>query len=211
MKRIALCFRGLTNFFNESWDNIKNNIIDDLKLSYEVDIFLNTYRDDLTENIVDKMKPVSTLYNESRHGRDSMKFIVPTQIVECSVLIKTYEAENNLKYDYIIITRFDLTFNNKFSEYNIIYDKINMECMFVPDYNSGDNFFFFKRDYLDIVEYSARKALLVNKNSHQLHYLFNEYGDMCHYIGGETIKRNPNYDVMFRFTRYIVDPNNPKR
>ena len=105
--------------------------------------------------------------------------------------------------DYIIITRFDIIFNNEFSKYDINYDKINLECMFVPDYNSGDNFILFKRQYLDLVNKSTKKCMECNDNSHQLYKYFNESGDICHYIGGTTTKRNPHYDVMFRFTRYV--------
>jgi hypothetical protein len=57
-----------------------------------------------------------------RYG-SSEYYIVPTQIIECCNMIKEYEIENNITYDYIIITRFDLTFNNMYSDYDIDYNK----------------------------------------------------------------------------------------
>lgn len=204
--KIALCFRGLHTEFPRSWDNINNYIINDLRKTFDVDIFLNTYKTPLIDDILLKLNPVAVLYNPGREnirGHLSMTTIIPLQIIELCDLIKTYEINNNINYDYIIITRFDLIFNNEFSKYDINYDKINLECMFVPDYNSGDNFILFKRQYLDLVNKSTKKCMECNDNSHQLYKYFNESGDICHYIGGTTTKRNPHYDVMFRFTRYV--------
>ena len=202
MKKIALCFRGLNNYFLESYDNIKTFIIDDLKKNYEVDIFLNTYKNDL-ESSLKMLDPVRILYNEMRTG-NTMHYIVPIQIIECCELVKNYEKENNISYDYVIITRFDLTFNNTFSDYDTDLDKVNMECMFVPDYNSGDNFFLFKRSYLETIITSVKDCLNAGSNSHQLYKYFERNNLINHYICGETTKRNPEYDVMFRFTRYLL-------
>jgi hypothetical protein len=202
MKKIALCFRGLNNYFLESYDNINSFIINDLKKEYEVDIFLNTYKNEL-EDSLKVLNPVKILYNEMRTGH-TMFYIVPTQIIECCELVKNYENENNITYDYVIITRFDLTFNNTFSDYDIDLDKVNMECMFVPDYNSGDNFFLFKRSYLEIIIKSVKECLNEGSHSHQLYKYFERNNLTNHYIGGETTKRNPVYDVMFRFTRYLL-------
>jgi hypothetical protein len=202
MKKIALCFRGLTNYFLESYDNIQSLIIDDLKKEYDVDIFLNTYKNEL-EDSLKILNPVKILYNEMRTG-NTMYYIVPIQIIECCELVKNYEIENNISYDYVIITRFDLTFNNTFSGYDVDLDKVNMECMFVPDYNSGDNFFLFKRSYLEQIITSVKDCLNERSHSHQLYKYFERNNLRNHYIGGETTKRNPEYDVMFRFTRYLL-------
>jgi hypothetical protein len=91
-----------------------------------------------------------------------------------------------------------------YSDYDIDYNKINMECMFVPDYNSGDNFYLFKRDYLDLVIQATNMLLEHGCRAHQLYIFFDKLGLQNHYICGETTKRNPHYDVMFRFTRYLL-------
>jgi hypothetical protein len=134
---------------------------------------------------------------------NSMYYIVPTQIIECCNLVKDYEIEKNITYEYIIITRFDLTFNNLFSEYNIDYDKINIECLFIPDYNSGDNFFLFQRKNLDLIIDSVKKCLDEESHSHQLFRYFERNNLKIHYIGGETSKRIPEYDIMFKITRCL--------
>lgn len=204
MKRVAVCLRGLQSLFFESWENFREMILQDLQQEYQVDIFINSYQTSISESIESVLHPVSALYNESRDGWSSIHQIVPTQVVECCQMIKQYEENMHIEYDYILITRFDLTFNTKFREYNIDYDKINMECMFVPDMKSGDNVFFFNRKYLDVVEFSAIECLQERSNSHNLYTWFILNGGCCHYIGGETTKRGSDYDIMFRFTRYVV-------
>jgi len=53
--KVALCLRGLTNLFLKSYDNLKLNIIDDLKKHNDVDIFLNTYKTDLHDELINKL------------------------------------------------------------------------------------------------------------------------------------------------------------
>jgi len=205
-KKIALCFRGKTNYFINSVDNIKSYIIDDLKENYELDMFIYTYQADDNQIIINYLNPVRFVYcpNEYLEIKYGMYGLVQRQIKDCCNIIKSYEIENSITYDYIIITRFDLTFNNKFSEYNIDYNKINMECMFVPDNNSGDNFILFPRIYLNKFINSVELNINDNSNSHQLYVYFHKNNLETHYICGETTKRNPKYDVMFRFTRYLI-------
>ncbi len=208
MKKVALCFRGKSNYFLNSVDNIKSHIIDNLKENYDVDIFIYTYKDDVNEALIHHLNPVKIAhfpdeYLQRPYG-SGMYGIVQVQVKDCCNIVKTYENENNVTYDYVIITRFDLTFNNKFSEYNIDYNKINMECMFVPDYNSGDNFFLIPRIHLNSFIDSVELNIRDNSNSHQLYIYFHKNNLETHYICGETSKRNPEYDIMFRFTRYLI-------
>ena len=122
--------------------------------------------------------------------------------MECCELVKNYELKHNINYDYIIITRFDLTFNTYFSDYNIDYEKINFECLLLPD-NSGDNFILFHRRFLDTVIDSIKTCIAENNHAHKLFIYFQNNNLKVHYICGETYKINPNFDVMFRFTRYV--------
>jgi len=201
--KFALCLRGLNEQFRNSCQNLQAMIIDDLrKNGHTVDIFLNTYKNHLHSDLVDFFKPVDILYNEPRTG-SAMWTIVSKQVAECCKIVQEYEIKNNVKYDYIIITRFDLTFNNKYSLYDINYNNINMECMFVPDFNSGDNFFLFPENFSDKVILSVNDCENEKNNSHQLWRYFEKQSLNCHYIGGKTSKRGENYDIMFRFTRHI--------
>lgn len=204
-KKIALCFRGLSNYFINSVENIKSYIVDDLKENYELDIFIYTYQNDDNQIIINYLNPVKFVYcpNEYLGIQHAMNGLVQVQINDCCNIVNNYEIKNNITYDYIIITRFDLTFNNKFSEYNIDFNKINMECMFVPDNNSGDNFILFPRIHLNKFINSVESNINDNSNSHQLYVYFHKNDLETHYICGETSKRNPEYDVMFRFTRHL--------
>jgi len=206
MKRVALCFRGKHKEFEESYENIREFIIDDLRTKYEVDIFILTYQTELTDKIISLLQPVSTkIYNDAMFmSKNAMGFIIPTQCIDACKMVIESEEKNSVKYDYVIITRFDLTFNNRFFEYDIDYSKINMECMFVPDYNSGDNFFLFDRSkFTDIFIQSNEEVMKRSDISHQLFKYILMAGYECHYIGGNTNKRATAYDVMFRFTRHI--------
>jgi hypothetical protein len=204
MKRIALCFRGLHTFFPQSYLNIKEMILDDLRKSYDVDIFLHTYKTFMSERIEEELNPVAVIYKEPCDSQSSMQVIVPLQIFECCSLIENIEKEYDISYDFILITRFDLSFHQPFSTYDIQYEKINMECLFVPDNNAGDNFLFFKRQYIDLVKNSIEQCMKDKDISHQLHKYYEKNGAECHYICGTTTKRNREYDVMFRFTRYLL-------
>ncbi len=200
--RIALCLRGISTEFEKSFDNINQYIVQDLRKKYDVDVFLNTYHSPILDNLVEKYNPSQILLNKFQNHDLPMYTLVSSQILECCQLIEIYETKYKCQYDVIIITRFDLTFNNKFSEYNIDYDAINTECMFVPDYNAGDNFILFPRKHLEVVKRGLSDN--INNGIFNSHELYKFLGDTkCHYIGGETSKRGSDYDVVFQFTRYL--------
>jgi len=202
--RFALCLRGISDQFMKSYENLKTMVINDLRANgCTVDIFLNTYKTGVHEELIQCFQPVCVSYNEFTEVPfgESMYSIVPKQILQCCELVK----DHNNHYDYIIITRFDLTFNKCISQEVIYRNTINMECLFVPDLNSGDNFILFPFADLSTVATSIMDCIENKDNSHQLWRYFELRGLKCHYIGGETGKRNPHYDVMFRFTRYLTD------
>ena len=205
--RIAFCIRGLSKEFEASFLNLKTTMLDDLQCQgHTIDIFLNTYYHNdptLFASMMTKFQPVKVLLNKMR-TKPAMTYIVPRQCLECIDLVRQYESEHRFQYDAVIITRFDLTFNAPFSSFDIPHDKLSMECMFVPDRNSGDNFFYIPRHYLDAAYTSIQQLQAKRKISHQAWRFFEKNGIPCHYIGGETTKRNPHYDVMFRFTRYVL-------
>lgn len=201
--KIALCLRGLTNLFLKSYDNLKTNIIDDLKKNNDVDIFLNTYKTDLHDQLVEKLSPVDILYNPNRdHLGMPVYYIVPLQIVECCEMVKNYEIKHNATYDVVIITRFDLIFNTPLSTHRLDYEKINVECLLLPD-NSGDNFILFHRKFIDAVIASVKTCMNEKNHAHKLWIYFQNNNLGMHYICGHTWKINPNFDVMFRFAKYV--------
>jgi hypothetical protein len=79
-----------------------------------------------------------------------------------------------------------------------------MECLFVPDNNAGDNFLFFQRQYIELLKKSIEQCMIDKEISHQLHKYYEKNGAECHYICGTTTKRNREYDVMFRLTRFLL-------
>jgi hypothetical protein len=202
---IGYCLRGISEEFEKSAKNIKEYMIHDMeKHGHTVQVFLNTYHSSqsIFNSLINQFMPVKILLNKMRTG-NSMIDIIPRQFIECIDMILAYENEKNCQFDIIIITRFDITFNKPFSEYNINFEKLNMECMFIPDYNSGDNYFLIPRKWLNSSKLAIENLIFEHNNSHQSWRYFEKYMIPCHYICGETTKRNPNYDVMFKFTRYI--------
>ena len=95
----------------------------------------------------------------------------------------------------------DISFNEPIDKWNVNFDKVNLTCMFIPDMNSDDNLFFFKREWYPVIEKCGYEILHDRSNSHQYYKYLEKYGLSCHYLGGETSKRDGEFDVIFRLTR----------
>ena len=140
-----------------------------VKENYDLDIFIYTYQNDDNHTLIYYLNPVKFVYCPNEYLQMlSDNGVVQTQIRDCCNIVKNYETEIDITYDYIIITRFDLTFNNKFSEYNIDFNKINMACMFVPDNKSGDIFFNYKNTF---TPFHTSNADFINSSILLLHII----------------------------------------
>jgi hypothetical protein len=203
--RIAYCIRGKSENFERSAENtLQNMILDMRKHGHEVSVFLNTYMNN-SESIINKYSPVKVLLNEFR-DYPPMTRVVPLQWKECLEMVKSYQEEKSIEFDVVILTRFDIVFNNLFSEYNIDFEKVNMECIFVPDFMSGDNFILIPKAFFN-VSVNVVQNLVDNKiNSHETWKHFEQRNVPCHYIGGETSLRGCDYNIMFRLTRCLYPP-----
>lgn len=211
--KIAICIKGLFDFSLESFSNIRKNVFKDLEeKNHELKFFVTSQLSDLNENfsmlsIIQKIKPEKIWLNQDRknlRGVDAMFNLVPKQLMDCCKIVKEYEQENEYEFDAILIIRMDLLFNKKITEEDIDYQKVNMECMFIPDMNSGDNLFWIPKKYFESTYLAFKKMVEEKNNSHQSwRYLKNENIPL-HFIGGETTMRNPEYDIIFKFTRYYI-------
>jgi hypothetical protein len=163
------------------------------------------WRTSTTKDRINKYSPVKVLLNEFR-DYPPMTRVVPLQWKECLEMVKSYQEEKSIEFDVVILTRFDIVFNNLFSEYNIDFEKVNMECIFVPDFMSGDNFILIPKAFFN-VSVNVVQNLVDNKiNSHETWKHFEQRNVPCHYIGGETSLRGCDYNIMFRLTRCLYPP-----
>src|SRR6056300_1233436 len=110
MRKIAIILRGISyteNYHNKS--NITKNIIEN-ELNYLYKPVKTYYKDFIT-----------IPHNKPKEGG----FMIMDQHIEGIDLVEEYEKYKNIKYDNIIITRFDLYFYQKITEININYNVFN--------------------------------------------------------------------------------------
>ena len=130
--RIAICFYGLAgkknNFQNShdwmqdsdesldcnlSYNHYKNHIFDK---NDNVDIFLHTWSIEQEDNLRKLYKPKDCIFEEQKQfrgitHRKRWGAFSRWYSTKKSIELKTkYELENNFKYDYVMLTRFDISF-----------------------------------------------------------------------------------------------------
>ena len=135
-------FSGNNRDWRISKENLKTNLIDCFKPEHDVKVYITTYANDLLPELLDFYKPHKNLIVpfEGSHQR--------------TTYIKSMESLLYEDLDFIIATRFDLSFPEPVSSWNIDYDKMNYcfkeiephwtEAKFV-----GDCFFAFPKKYLE--------------------------------------------------------------
>lgn len=92
-----------------------------------------------------------------------------------------YCLKNNVKYDYVILTRFDLLLKIKIKDLALEQDKFNISCMTENKKLMDDNFF-----VSDFYTYQKYLNILCNRNnSKMLHF---DYENLVHLLGLDRIK-----------------------
>lgn len=153
--KYAVCFRGIHYLdsvktyqsvdYNKSYDNNKEFLLDDLTAEY--DIFISTYHSAKENEMLDIYKPVSSIISDFNVDENNFK----AQLVHhfnCGRMIIEYEEQNNMRYDMILITRFDYIFFRKFHEMNLDVSKFNF-AMKHSSGNCDDNLWIFPRNMLE--------------------------------------------------------------
>lgn len=130
--RYAICYRGISykeNYFNEPGlnpynvdfyeclESNKEYLIHPLReKGNDVDIFYHTYDSLKLKNYIDELNPVDVYLKQFNPGIQKYNFFHVTQLIIDSLeQVKKYQIENNITYDYIILTRFDIYLLNDFS------------------------------------------------------------------------------------------------
>jgi hypothetical protein len=164
--------------FREYYKNIKTKIIDHFSESNEIDIFLCTTHSNIEHELIQYYNPKLICFNDGDLKRNKLQ-----QLLEN---VNMYQINNNVKYDYYIITRFDIYFMKDF--FNIDYNKFNLVSILESHDAIDDSFYFIPRKYFEPYcnlmdhynkmpgydNYHFRLIHLFHENF-EMNYLYNEY------------------------------------
>jgi hypothetical protein len=167
------------NPFGRDWrlskDNLKSNLINCFKSSHEVSLYLTTYDNPYIEELKQFYNPKKTtiLPFDGSHQRTTLASSVEDILQE--------------DLDFIIVTRFDISFNDFVSSWNIDYDKINFvfkDCEDIWNNNRsvGDCLHAFSKKYLESFISSVRE-----EHSCGGQFLHGMYNRMSSMIGSDNI------------------------
>ena len=153
--------------YKKSLENYKNVLFNYFNSNYfDIDIFICTNKSKKSDELINDFKPkkylfiednfkdMKTYYDENKSNilekNKLLKIQHPeryyyTNIKKLSVLklCKEYSEENKIKYNNVILTRFDLKFNISFEEANISYGMFNVISMLEKPNLIDDNFYLF--------------------------------------------------------------------
>jgi len=176
-KRVALCLFGLSVYKyspdNLHWDgneysihykhsvsNYQKYIYDYFKQhGYEIDVYLssNILNDQDTQELLDTYKPI--LYSFKANEKDNTK----SRNVKVDSVIDLC-LSSNIRYDLVLITRFDLLFQKNFNESAIDFNRFNMVSILEHPHLICDNFYLFPFDMLPLF------STIVKNNIHVRHH-----------------------------------------
>lgn len=177
--KYALCFRGIHYWeapqlhqyvdFEKSYNNIKHFLLDEIK---DYDIFISSYYSIKHPKLLETYKPVNFMLSNFDSNDNTFK----AQLIHhlnCAQMIINYEREHNIKYDMIVITRFDYIYFRLFSEMNIDLTKFNI-TMKHSSGNCDDNLWVFPRSML--IKFIEKVICLLNTGgiTHAINHEFEE-------------------------------------
>jgi len=170
-KKIAICFFGLSkckdeecrrgrcmeiDHFKYNYENYQEKIFDYfLGKGYKIDVYFSTNdtMNDIENNkLINAYKPINyNFIDENLYPAVQPGGPTPTKMAS-----KHRKVENVLEmcldskidYDLVLLTRFDLIFNDNFNESNIKLDKFNIVSELERPCAICDNFYLFPFKYL---------------------------------------------------------------
>jgi hypothetical protein len=235
--RIALILRGIhyledyehkygipkyTIDFHDTLPSIQENVIKAFESQgHIIDVFLLSYHSKFENELIETLKPKNyhfTNYRRIALGLDQQDIgyhLILDYHINGINMVEEYEQQNNIKYDTILITRFDLYYYKKVTDINLDHSCINYPFMHMagPQRNilsSEDNFIYFPRDKIIIIKdallylkknfYEARRHIWYN--THNLGEYLLSKGETIKYLYGE--KGDGAYDYpIYKFGRHI--------
>ena len=185
----------ITVDYRNSLYNIKNLLIKSLiDNGHSVDIILLTYNSKLIESLKNDYNPIKSIIlpEQEIYKMNQWQRILYWQITAINE-IQTLENNNNIKYDIIIHTRFDLFLHTKFTDLPYDYSKINFSYQYyVPEtgkMNSNPEPMLYPRNMIN----SVYNALNILNNHNRIIHELNHHIDetILHYVQSKRDYSNP--------------------
>jgi hypothetical protein len=166
--------------YKNSFYNYKSTL---LKFFNNSDIFLSTNDSKNVLELKEDFNCLSCTVNNHYNNSEFRYKEAQDKLISGLDLILRHQVENNVFYENIIITRFDLLFMIAFENVYIDYSKINV----VSDLQDGsileDNFYIIPGSFLNIFKNIIRN----NPNRHDLKYQFEQHLGI-NYLYRENVK-----------------------
>jgi hypothetical protein len=139
--RYAVCYKGISYKpdysghrgssvidFAECIPSHKEHLINPLlDAGHDVDIFFNTYKSQKVNDFIEEMSPVSVSLTDFDDSIKAGNAWWQYKIIENSLdLTKEYQDLNNVKYDFVIVVRFDTMFLQDFSNIWIPHGAVSL-------------------------------------------------------------------------------------
>lgn len=170
--------------FNLSYFNYKNIIYEYFeKIGYSIDTFISTNiidNDTKKKELIELYNPVKYCFVDNLKGNNYINSNY--KIIKNIEQMKQYSTINNITYDYILITRFDLYFNINFECINFDYNMINVVSQLEHPNLICDNFYFFHNRFINKLyniiknDKSMFRHGIKNMLNNKIHFLYNEPG-----------------------------------
>ena len=207
MTKIALCLCGLTGktgkggsgepLNNEfAYNHYRKHIINTNK---NVDIYIHSWSVSQKDNIIKLYKPTNYLFQKQENFNRDSNYINgdkrqifnaesrANSILRCLQLIKNKENENSFKYDYVMITRFDIAF---FSD--IIFEKLPKNTFIISHWNN-------RGDRRNIIKKGIYDMWFIG-NTEILYKYFSEYNK------DYTLTKNPHLHGRLIINKLKIEP-----
>lgn len=171
--------------YNDSYDNYQKYIYKYFyDKGYSIDVYFSTNisNNDEHKKIVKKYNPIKYSFIENEKNKYLSRNKKLLNVIELCI-------NNNVDYDLILITRFDLLFQKDFEKSNIKLDKFNLVSTLEKKYAICDNFYLFPfsklKQFYKITKKNIKKSFHKIKddiekidNKEFVNYILNEKKDI---------------------------------
>ena len=224
--KVALCLMGIVGAVSEKYGIgqdidyrighhfIKKHILD----KNDVDVFIHSWSTDWKDGLVDVYKPKKHLIEEQiDFGEETLKYhsiksrwYSTKKVVE---LKSEYENENNFKYDFVMIYRFDCIFNKDviFSEFDnrYFYTSHVNECYKSKCHCEGismyaDLWFFGNSNDIDLFGSYIDNWKEYGMRSKFVDQSYNNHKDIFHHIRRTGLGSRIKHQFVDRYDHYPV-------
>lgn len=212
--KLAIILRGISYYdnihvpvsnsptvdFRECLESFNKNLLTPLQNKFDqIDFFLVTYNSPKLKEVLDTYKPIDATIYPASSILDNKHRITVKLMTDAVSLIEPYQKN----YDYILLTRFDLYYYQRFNLNKVDWDKFNFgwkgergQC--------DDSFWLFKPSHINRLKKYLHAE---NYNGHSCHDFNHRIGlENSHYISKPLDPANGYHMPDFwLFSRYLPE------